>query len=53
MRDKIEELQEKIISLENEISSEKIDSKNKAKEIHKSYKNEFVKKNNQTIRKTL
>ena len=37
MRDKIEELQEKIISLENEISSEKIDSKNKAKEIHKSY----------------
>ena len=27
MRDKIEELQEKIISLENEISSEKIDSK--------------------------
>ena len=44
MRDKIEELQEKIISLENEISSEKIDSKNKAKEIHKSYKNEIVKK---------
>ena len=41
MRDKIEELQEKIISLENEISSEKIDSKNKAKEIHKSYKNEI------------
>ncbi len=52
MRDKIEELQEKIISLENEISSEKIDSKNKVKEIHKSYKNEIVKKNNQTIRKT-
>ena len=52
MRDKIEELQEKIISLENEISSEKIDSKNKEKEIHKSYKNEIVKKNNQTIRKT-
>jgi MerR family transcriptional regulator/heat shock protein HspR len=52
MRDKIEELQEKIISLENEISSEKIDSKNKAKEIHKSYKNEIVKKNNKTIRKT-
>ena len=52
MRDKIEELQEKIISLENEISSEKIDSKNKAREIHKSYKNEIVKKSNQTIRKT-
>ena len=53
MRDKIEELQEKIISLENEISNEKIDSKNKEKAIHKSYKNEIVKKNNKSIRKTL
>ena len=53
MRDKIEELQDKIISLENEISNEKIDSKNKEKAIHKSYKNEIVKKNNKSIRKTL
>ena len=53
MRDKIEELQNKIISLENEISNEKIDSKNKEKAIHKSYKNEIVKKNNKSIRKTL
>jgi MerR family transcriptional regulator/heat shock protein HspR len=53
MRDKIEELQEKIISLENEISNEKIDSKNKEKEIHKSYKNEIVKKDSKTLRKTL
>ena len=52
MRDKIEELQNKIISLENEISNEKIDSKNKEKSIHKSYKNEIVKKNNKSIRKT-
>ena len=52
MRDKIEELQDKIISLENEISNEKIDSKNKEKAIHKSYKNEIVKKNNKSIRKT-
>ena len=52
MRDKIEELQNKIISLENEISNEKIDSKNKEKAIHKSYKNEIVKKNNKSIRKT-
>ena len=53
MRDKIEELQEKVISLENEISNEKIDSKNKEKEIHKSYKNEIVKKDSKTLRKTL
>ncbi len=44
MKDKIEELQNKILMLENEISNQKIDSKNKEKEIHQSYKNEIVKK---------
>ena len=52
MRDKIEELQNKIISLENEISNQKIDSKTKEKEIHQSYKNEIVKKTEKTIRRT-
>ena len=51
MKDKIEELQNKILLLENEISNQKIDSKNKEKEIHKSYKNEIVKKSNKSIRR--
>ena len=51
MKDKIEELQNKIIYLENEISNQKIDSKNKEKEIHKSYKNEIVKKSDKSIRR--
>ena len=53
MKEKIEELQHKIISLENEISNQKIDSKTKEKEIHKSYKNEIVKKTEKTIRRIL
>ena len=53
MKEKIEELQDKIISLENEISNQKIDSKTKEKEIHQSYKNEIVKKTEKTIRRTL
>ena len=51
MKDKIEELQNKILLLENEISNQKIDSKNKEKEIHKSYKNEIVKKSDKSIRR--
>ena len=53
MKEKIEELQDKIVSLENEISNQKIDSKTKEKEIHQSYKNEIVKKTEKTIRRTL
>ena len=53
MKEKIEELQDKIISLENEISNQKIDSRNKEKEIHQSYKNEIVKKPYRTIKKKL
>ena len=52
MKDKIEELQSKIISLEHEMSSQKIDSKNKEREIHQSYKNEIVKKTDKSIKKT-
>jgi len=51
MKDKIEELQNKILLLENEISNQKIDYKNKEKEIHKSYKNEIVKKSDKSIRR--
>ena len=53
MKDKIEELQNKIIYLENEISNQKIDSKNKEKEIHQSYKNEIVKKSNNSLKKNI
>ena len=52
MKDKIEDLQDKIISLEQEMSSQRIDSKNKEREIHQSYKSEIVKKNNKSIKKT-
>ena len=53
MKEKIEELQRKIISLESEISNQKTESKTKEKEIHQSYKNEIVKKTEKTIRRTL
>lgn len=53
MKDKIEELQNKIVMLENEISNQKIDSKNKEKEIHQSYKNEIVRKPKDNIKKNL
>ena len=53
MKEKIEDLQDKIIALENEISKEKIDSRNKEKEIHQSYKNEIVKKSDNSINKKL
>jgi len=52
MKDKIEELQSKIISLEEEMSTQKVDSRNKEREIHQSYKNEIVKKTNRSIKKT-
>ena len=52
MKDKIEELQSKIISLEHEMSTQKIDSRNKEREIHQSYKNEIVKKTNKSIKKS-
>ena len=53
MKDKIEELQNKLIYLENEISNQKIDSKNKEKKIHQSYKNEIVKKTNNSLKKNI
>ena len=53
MRDKIEEMQEKIDFLQEEISSEKSARAKKENEIHKSYKNELVKKSNKDLRKKL
>ena len=52
MKDKIEELQSKITSLEHEMSTQKVDSRNKEREIHQSYKNEIVKKTNKSIKKS-
>ena len=52
MKDKIEDLQDKIIFLEQEMSSQRIDSKIKEREIHQSYKSEIVKKINKSIKKT-
>ena len=52
MKYKIEELQSKIISLEEEMSTQKVDSRNKEREIHQSYKNEIVKKTDRSIKKT-
>ena len=53
MRDKIEELQEKILSLQEEVSQEKIQHIKQEKDIHQSYKNEIVKNSNKNIRKNL
>ena len=53
MKDKIEELQNKLINLENEISNQNIESKKKEKEIHQSYKNEIVKKTNNSLKKNV
>ena len=36
-----------------EISNQKMDSKNKEKEIHQSYKNEIVKKSNSSLKKNI
>ena len=51
MRDKIEELQKTVLSLQQEISQEKIQHTKNEKDIHKSYKNEIVKKTEKTIRR--
>ena len=51
MKDKIENLQAKLIALEKEITNQKTQSRLKEKEIHKSYKNEIVKKTDKSIRK--
>ena len=51
MKDTIDNLKKKVLSLENEISNERVESKNKEKEIHQSYKNEIVKKSDKSIRK--
>ena len=52
-REEIEEMQEKIEYLQEEISSEKSDRVKKENAIHKSYKNEIVKKSNKDLRKKL
>ena len=51
MRDKIEELQKTVLSLQQEISQEKIQHTKNEKDIHKSYKNEIVKKTEKTIKR--
>ena len=53
MRDKIEELQEKILSLQEEVSQEKIQHIKQEKDINQSYKNEIVKNSNKNIRKNI
>ena len=53
MRDKIEELQEKILSLQEEVSQEKIQHIKQEKNIPQSYKNEIVKNSNKNIRKNI
>ena len=53
MRDKIEELQEKILSLQEQVSQEKIKHIKQEKDIHQSYKNEIVKNSNKNIRKNI
>ena len=51
MRDKIEELQETIVLLQDELSQEKIQYSRNEKDIHQSYKNEIVKKTDKSIKK--
>ncbi len=53
MRDKIEELQETIVLLQNELSQEKIQYSRNEKDIHQSYKNEIVKKTDKSIKKNI
>jgi MerR family transcriptional regulator/heat shock protein HspR len=53
MRDKIEELQETIVLLQDELSQEKIQYSRNEKDIHQSYKNEIVKKTNKSIKRNL
>ena len=53
MRDKIEELQETIVLLQDELSQEKIQYSRNEKDIHQSYKNEIVKKTDKSIKKNI
>ena len=53
MRDKIEELQETIVLLQDELSQEKIQYSKNEKDIHQSYKNEIVKKTDKAIKKNI
>jgi len=53
MRDKIEELQESIVLLQDELSQEKIQYSRNEKDIHQSYKNEIVKKTDKSIKKNI
>ena len=53
MRDKIEELQETIVLLQDELSQEKIQYARNEKDIHQSYKNEIVKKTDKSIKKNI
>ncbi|MDA2969731.1 MAG: helix-turn-helix transcriptional regulator [Actinomycetota bacterium] len=51
MKERIDNLQNKIIDLENEISNQGIQSRKKEKDIHQSYKKEIVKKSDKSIRR--
>ena len=51
MRDRISDLQIEIESLKEDIKLEKNQRSRSEKEIHKSYKNEIVKKSNKDLRK--
>ena len=53
MRDKIEELQETIVLLQDELSQEKIQYSRNEKDIHQRYKNEIVKKTDKSIKKNI
>ena len=53
MKDKIEELQSKIISLEDEMSTQKVDSRNKEREIHKVIKMKLLKKLTNQLKKQI
>jgi len=53
MRDKIGELQETIVLLQDELSQEKIQYSRNEKDIHQSYKNEIVKKTDKSIKKNI
>ena len=53
MRDKIEELQETIVLLQDELSQEKIQYSRNEKDIHQSCKNEIVKKTDKSIKKNI
>lgn len=53
MRDKIQELQESVLLLQDELNQEKIQYSKNEKDIHQSYKNEIVKKTNKSIKRNL